>query len=139
MKCVCTISIFRGEVKDTRLEAKAKIQKNSETKANNSPSKDRLSRDQEQECSRPKTQAQVFSKKKWSSKKIFRRSPDKKNKDLKKFFPAISKKINKWSSKKFFRQCPLEESKKGLRKFSERFLAFSNKILTVKKTVLSSS
>ena len=34
---------------------------------------------------------------------------------------------------------PIEENKKGLRKFSARFLAFSNKISTVQKIVLSSS
>ena len=33
---------------------------------------------------------------------------------------------------------PIEENKKGLRKFSARFLAFSNKISTVQKIVLSS-
>ena len=34
---------------------------------------------------------------------------------------------------------PSEENKKGIRKFSARFLAFSNKIPTVRKIVLSSS
>ena len=34
---------------------------------------------------------------------------------------------------------PIEENKKGVRKFSARFLAFSNKISTVQKIVLSSS
>ena len=34
---------------------------------------------------------------------------------------------------------PSEENKKGVRKFSARFLAFSNKISTVQKIVLSSS
>ena len=34
---------------------------------------------------------------------------------------------------------PIEENKKGLRKFYARFLAFSNKISTVQKIVLSSS
>ena len=34
---------------------------------------------------------------------------------------------------------PIEENKKGVRKFSVRFLAFSNKISTVQKIVLSSS
>ena len=34
---------------------------------------------------------------------------------------------------------PSEENKKGARKFSAKFLAFSNKISTVQKTVLSSS
>ena len=95
----------RGRVEDTRFEAK------------NSPS-----RGQGQECSRPrpKTQAQVFSKK--SSKISFRRSPNKKQKR---------------SSKNLFRRS-LKENKKGLREFSERFLAFSNKILIV-QIVLSLS
>ena len=39
----------------------------------------------------------------------------------------------------FFRRSPIEENKKGLRKFSARFLGFSNKISTVQKIVLSSS
>ena len=43
----------------------------------------------------------------------------------------------KRSSKFFFRRFSLEENKKGLRKFSARFLALSNKILTVKKIVRS--
>ena len=34
---------------------------------------------------------------------------------------------------------PIEENKKGVRKFSARFLAFSNEISTVQKIVLSSS
>ena len=73
---------IRGEVEDTRLEAKDT--KKSEAKA--SPSEDRLSRGQEQECARPRTQAQVFSKKK----------------DLQKSFQAISSK--KRLLKFFFRR-----------------------------------
>ena len=43
-------------------------------------------------------------------------------------------------SKNFFRRFPLEENKKkGLRKFSARFLELSNKISPVQKIVLSSS
>ena len=38
-----------------------------------------------------------------------------------------------------FAYAPNEENKKGVRKFSARFLTFSNKILTVQKIVLSSS
>ena len=34
---------------------------------------------------------------------------------------------------------PIEENRKGVRKFSARFLAFSNKISTVQKILLSSS
>ena len=60
---------IRGEVEDTRLEAKAKDTKKSEAKAEDSPSEDRLSRGQRLNCSRPRTQAQVFSKKRRS--KIF--------------------------------------------------------------------
>ena len=41
--------------------------------------------------------------------------------------------------RKFSRRSPKEENKIGLRKFSARFLAFSNKILTVQKILLSSS
>ena len=80
--------------------------------------KDRNARGQGLE---PRTQAQVFSKKKVS----------------KKFFQAISKK--KTSSKFFFVRSPKAEYKKGLRKFSARFLAFSNEILRAQKIVLSSS
>ena len=125
----------RGGVEDTRLEAKAKAKdtKKSEAKAKDSPSEDRPSRGQGQECSRPRTQAQVFSKK-WSSKQFFRQSPEKKG--LQKFFPVICKKR---SSKIFFRQSLIEETQKGLRKFSAKFLAFSNKISTVQKIVVFSS
>ena len=46
----------------------------------------------------------------------------------------------KRSSKKFFsRYLHVRETKKDVRKFSARFLAFSNKISTVQKIVLSSS
>ena len=62
------------------------------------------------------------------------------------FFQAFSKKrsskflqAKKVFNNFFFRRFPLEENKKGLRKFSVRFLALSNKILTVQKIVLSSS
>ena len=67
-------------------------------------------------------------------------------KGFQKFFQAISKKRSskifsggKGLQKIFFRQFPFEENKKGLRKFSARFLALSNKISTVQKIVLSSS
>ena len=59
--------ITRGGVEDTRLEAKAKVTKNP----------------------RPRTQAQVFSKKKRSSKIFFTRSPAKKSSKI--FFQAIYK------------------------------------------------
>ena len=105
---------IRGGVEDTRLEAKAKAKdtKNFEAKA-----KDRPSRGQGQG---PRTQAQVFSKKKGFLKN----------------FQAISK---KGLQKIFSGDFHLKKTKKGLRKFTARFLALSNKILTVQKTVLSSS
>ena len=56
---------------------------------------------------------------------------------LQKFFSGDLKK--KRSSKKLSRRSPKEEDKKSLRKFSARFLALSNKILSVQKIVLSSS
>ena len=58
---------------------KARDQRNqkSEAKAKDSPSENRPSRGQGQECSRPRTPAQVFSKKKRSPKIFFRRSPKK--------------------------------------------------------------
>ena len=52
---------------------------------------------------------------------------------------TLAQVFSKKRSPKFFcRQSPKEENKKGLRKFFARFLAFSNKILTVQKIVLSS-
>ena len=45
----------KGEVEDTRLEAKAKDTKKSEAKAKNSPSEDRPYRGQGQTLSRPRT------------------------------------------------------------------------------------
>ena len=100
--------------------SRPRTQKNFEAKAKNRPSRGQG----------PRTQAQVFSKKK-GLQKFF--SGDLKNKGLKNFFQA------KRSSKIFFRRSPLEENKKGLRKFSARFLALSNQILTVQKIVMSSS
>ena len=47
----------RGEVEDTRLEAKAKNTKKSEAKAKDSLSENRPSQGQGQKCSRPRTQA----------------------------------------------------------------------------------
>ena len=62
---------IRDGVEDIRLEAKDT--KKSEARAKDSLSEDRTSRGQGQECSRPRTQAQVFSKKKKkkTSSKIF--------------------------------------------------------------------
>ena len=75
-----------------------------------SKTKDRPSRGQKQECSRPRTKdtsAGVLRKKKYS--------------------------------KIFFRRSPKEENKKGLRKVSARFMAFINISLTIQKRVLFSS
>ena len=71
------ITLSRGEVEDTRLEAKDT--KKAEAKAKDSLSEDRLSRGQELECSRPRprtkdTAASVFQKKR-SAIKFFRQSP----------------------------------------------------------------
>ena len=57
----------------------------------------------------PRTQGQVTSKKKRSSIKRFRRSQ------------------KKGFAKKFFKRSQKEEYEKGLRKFSARYLTFSNK------------
>ena len=57
--------------------SRPRTQKKSEPKAKDSLSEDRHSRGQGQECSRPRTQAQVLSKKKRSSQKFFKRSPQK--------------------------------------------------------------
>ena len=65
-------------------------QKKSEAKANDSPSEDRPSRGQGQECSRPRTQPQVFSPQKKVFKIFFQAFS--KKKDVQKFFLAISKK-----------------------------------------------
>ena len=82
--------------------------------AKDSLSEDRHSRGQGQECSRPRTQAQVLSKKKKrSSQKFFRRSPKKKR-----------------SSQKFFKRSP---QKNVLQKIFQAF----HKILTIQKILLS--
>ena len=67
-----------------------RTQKKSEAKAKDSLSEDRHSRGQGQECSRPRTQAQVLSKKKKrSSQKFFKRSPQKNV--FQKIFQALHK------------------------------------------------
>ena len=80
---------------------------------------------------RPRTQAYVFSKK---SLQIFFSGDSKKKTGLKNFFSG-----EKVVQKTFFRRSPLEEDKKGLRKFSARFLVYSNEISTFQKIVLPSS
>ena len=89
-----------------------RTRKKSEAKAKDSPSKDRFSRGQGQECSRPRPKTKDTGSSDLQKKEIFE-----------KFFQAISKSgIRKKSSRIF-----------------PRFLAFSNKILRVKKIVLSSN
>ena len=98
------VVLSRGGVEDTRLEAKAK-----DTKKNPRPrtafprtdtleAKDRNARGQGQG---PRTLAQVLSKKKKSSQKFFRRSPNK-NKIFTKNFQAITTK--KRFRKNFFKR-----------------------------------
>ena len=87
----------RGGVEDTRLEAKAKDTKKAESKAKDSPSEDRTSRSQGQECSRPRprtkdTRASVFQKKKERSSNFFSDDLQNKKKVFKIFFLALSSK-----------------------------------------------
>ena len=113
-------------MEDTRLEAKAKDTHKKKSEAKDGPPEDRPSRGQGQKCSTPRTGntgASVLPppKKNRSAKIVFRQSQKKKGRQ------------------KIFKRSPKRKTKKGLRKFSARFLAFSNKILTVQKLVLSSS
>ena len=108
--------LTRGGVKDTRLEAKAKDTK----KFRGQGQGQTLSR----QGQGPRTQVQVFSKKK-VFKIFFRRSQ---KKGLQNFFSG-KKGLQKFFSGDFH----LRKRKKGLRKFSARFLALSNKISTVQK------
>ena len=104
----------RSAVEDTRLKAK-------DTKkilVKDSSTADRPCLGQGRESSRPRTQAQVLSKKKRSSKKIFWRSQKKKKK--------------KRSSQKIFRQSPEKTV------FQKIFQAL-HQLLTTQKIVLSSS
>ena len=80
---ICSVKNFvftRGGVEDTMLEAKDT--KKCEAKVKDCLSEDRHSRGQGQECSRPRprtkdTSASALRKKKRSSEKFFRRSPQK--------------------------------------------------------------
>ena len=83
--------------------------KNPRPKAKDSPTEDRPSRGQGQECSRPRPRTKD-TRRKCSPKKR--------------------------SSKIFFRRSPKEENKKDLRKFSAWFLAFSYIILKMNKSLL---
>ena len=105
-----------SEMESRTQGSRLRTQKKSEAKAMDSPSKDRHSRGQGQECSRPRTKdtnASVLQKK-----------------FFKNFSQAISKKKNRLQ-KNFFRRSPKKRSRK---KFSPIF-----KILTIQKIVLSSS
>ena len=111
--------VARTGVEDTRLEAK-------DTKKNFRQGKGQTLLRLRTGMLRPRTQAQVFSKKK-SLQENF-------SSDLKK-----KKKKKRMVFKKFFRRSPKKKTKEVFAKFSARFLAFSNKILTIQKIVLSSS
>ena len=74
----------RGVVEDTRLEAKAKTKDTKKSKAKDSPSEDRHSRGQEQECSRPKPRTMNTRVSALRKKTKKRSSPN--------FFQATSKK-----------------------------------------------
>ena len=93
--CVKLLLTCRGGVEDTRLEAEAKDIKKikkSEAKPKDSLSEDRHSRGQGQKCSRPRTKdtsASALQKKKRSSQKFFRRSPQKNV--FQKIFQALHK------------------------------------------------
>ena len=116
---------IRGGVEDTKLEAKAKAKETKKFRGQN----------QRQTLSRPRprtkdTGASILQKKRFLKKF----SSNLKKKVFKNFFQA--KKV----FKKFFSgDFHLRKTKKGLRKFTARFLALSNKISTVQKIVLSSS
>ena len=106
-------SVTRGGVEDTRLEVKAKGTKKGQGQPH--------LRTDPLEAKAKDTGASVLKKKVF--KKRLRRSLNQKQR----------------SSIQLFKRSPNEENKKGLRKFSARFLAFSRKTLTIQKIVLSSS
>ena len=99
--------------------SRPRTQKKSEAKAKDSLSEDRHSRGQGQECSRPRprTQAQVLSKKKGLHKN---------------FSGNLQKKKKKRSSQKFFKRSPRKHV------FQKIFKAL-HKISTIQKILLSSS
>ena len=110
LKCVAS----RDGVEDTRLEAKAKDTKNPRPRSRTVfPRTDPLeAKDRNARGQRPRTEGQVFSERKSLQKFVSG------EKGLKLFFSG---------------DLQLRKTKKGLRKFSARFLAFSNKISTVQK------
>ena len=110
-------ALLRSQIAPTKTEVESRTQGSRPRTQKNPRPRTALSRTEPLEAKErnargqgrgPRTQAQMFSKKK----------------DLQKCF---------------FRRSPKEKNKKGLRKFSARFLAFPNKILMVQKIMLSSS
>ena len=122
---------IRGGVEDTRLEAKDT--KNPRPRSITAlPRTDPLeAKDRNVQGLRLRTQAQVFSKKKCHQKFVLG--------DLKKKVFKIFFQTKKLFKKIFLGDLQLRKTKKGLRIFSAKFQAFSNKISTVQKIVLSSS
>ena len=113
---------LRPEVESRTQGSRPKTQKNFEAKA-----KDRPSLGQGQG---PRTQTQVFSKKKKGLQKFFFRRSQKKGPQN--FFSG-----KKGLQKTFFRQSLLEETKKkGLFRFSARFLLFPTKFQRFKNTAV---
>ena len=118
------IGDIKGGVEDTMIEAKAKAKDTKKFQGEGQT----LSRP------RPRTKdsgASALQKKKGFQKNF---SSNLKKKVFKNFFQA-KKAIKNFFSGNFL----LRKTKNSLRKFSARFLALSNKILTVQKIVLSSS
>ena len=109
----------RGGVEDTRLEAKAKNTKKTEAKAKDSLSEDRHSRDQGQECSRPRPRIKDTSASALQNHKNF-------------FCDLEKEKKKKRSSQKFFKRSPQKNV------FQKIFQAL-HEILAIQKIVLSSS
>ena len=79
-----------------------------------------------------------YSQKKKKRKKGIQKKTFQKERSSKVSFRGELSPKNKVFQTTFFRRSLIEANKKGLRKFSARFLAFSNKILTVQKIVLCS-
>ena len=87
-KLTMTMTISKGGVEDTRLEAKAKDTKKSEAK--NSPSEDRPSWGQGQKCSRPRPRTKDTSASVLQKKKVFKNFFRQSQKSIQKFFQAFS-------------------------------------------------
>ena len=110
------VIMIRGGVEDAKLEVKAKDTKKIRGKAKDSLSKDRHSRGQGQECSRPRPRTKNTSASALQKKKRSSQSDLQKKKVFTKIFQAISTK----------------------KRFPKIFQAL-HKILTIQKIVLSSS